>query len=165
MLPDTHDIRFRSEPAPVARQAVDLTSGERSSGFRFTRQRRVVFDAIQRSDDHPTAADLYARVQPLLPSISLATVYNCLDTLSAHGLIRQVNLDRAASRYCLNDRPHGHFHCDGCGKILDIEVPAPKALRATFQLPEQVLLARQEINLRGLCPACAAKAQSAPIFS
>jgi len=134
--------------------------GPRKSPLRLTRQRRVVFDAIRLSDDHPTASELFHRVQRRLPSISLATVYNCLDTLSAHGWIRQVNVDRAATRYCLNDRPHGHFHCDCCGKIIDIEAPGQDALRTTFQLPRAVLLSEQEINLRGLCPECATRSDS-----
>jgi len=138
---------------PYQIQAAPATSGSREP-FRFTQQRRVVFEAIENSDDHPTAADLYSRVQEALPSISLATVYNCLETLSTHGLVRQVNMDRAATRYCLNDRPHAHFHCDGCGRILDVSLPSSKDIQTTFQLPPECVLVQQEITLRGLCPDC-----------
>ena len=87
-------------PAPVGASATDL---------RFTRQRRVVYDALLGATDHPSAADVFLRAKSALPSISLATVYNCLETLAEHGLVRQVNLDRGASRFCANTRHHGHF--------------------------------------------------------
>jgi len=145
--------RTASKPAYTV-QAHPATSGGREP-FRFTQQRRVVYDAIEKSDDHPTASELYTRVQEALPTISLATVYNCLETLTTHGLVRQVSMDRAASRYCLNDRPHAHFHCDQCGKILDVSLPAAESLHQTFQLPAQCVLVQQEITLRGLCPECA----------
>ena len=34
-----------------------------------------------------------------MPTISLATVYNCLETLTQVGLVQQVNLDRGPSRF------------------------------------------------------------------
>ena len=34
-----------------------------------------------------------------MPEISMATVYNCLDALVKCGLVRQVNLDRGATRF------------------------------------------------------------------
>ncbi|HCR30287.1 MAG TPA: transcriptional repressor, partial [Opitutae bacterium] len=50
------------------------------AGLRSTRQREVVYDAILSKRDHPTADEIFARVKSAMPSISLATVYNCLDT-------------------------------------------------------------------------------------
>jgi len=154
------DIEF---PLPPPMSTHPKTFPQRPSeksqdpGFRFTPQRRVVLDAIACADDHPTAADLYTRVQKNMPHISLATVYNCLETLSVNGYVRQVNVDRAATRYCLNDHPHAHFSCDGCGAILDVELPDRKRLHATFSLPPTCVVVQEEISLRGLCPDCAQK--------
>src|ERR1700735_1080395 len=77
-------------------------------GFRFTAQRREVYDALLKRY-HPTAVDVFLRVQNKLSGISLATVYNCLETLTAFGLVRAVNHDRQPSRYCANLEPHAHF--------------------------------------------------------
>ncbi len=73
-------------------------------GFRFTAQRREVYDALLLKRDHPTAVDVFLRVQKKLPGISLATVYNCLETLAECGLVRAVNHDRQPSRYCAESR-------------------------------------------------------------
>ena len=60
------------------------------NGFRFTAQRREVFDAVVNRRDHPTAVDVFMQAKEKLPTISLATVYNCLETLAECGLVKHV---------------------------------------------------------------------------
>ena len=55
---------------------------------RMTPQRQVVYEILMSSRDHPTATEVFIRVQERMPSISLATVYNCLDTLAAAGIVK-----------------------------------------------------------------------------
>ena len=54
----------------------------------------------------------------------MATVYNCLDALVQCGLVRQVTLERGATRFCPNMQEHCHFYCDACESVFDIELPA-----------------------------------------
>jgi Fur family peroxide stress response transcriptional regulator len=58
------------------------------SGLRATKQREQIFFGPLDKRDHPTADEIYARARNEMPSISLATVYNCLETLTESGLIR-----------------------------------------------------------------------------
>lgn len=129
------------------------------SGIRCTQQRRVVYEALMERHDHPTAQDIFLQVKAKEPSISLATVYNCLETLTNTGLIRHVNLDRAPSRFCQNPDPHGHFFCDTCGSVTD--VPLKRELDSLWDLPEGTVVTQAEVNLRGYCSDCAMK--SAPL--
>lgn len=128
--------------------------------FRLTKQRKEVFEVLQEQRDHPTATEVFLRVKERVPGISLATVYNCLETLTQSGLVRQVNLDRAPSRYCPNLHEHGHFHCETCGEITDIELreAGPGTL---LQLPRGATINRLEIAVRGECPKCAAARRGA----
>ena len=64
------------------------------SGLRLTKQRQEVYQVLLEQRDHPTANEVYQRVRKKLPSISLATVYNCLEALVNHGLVNQVNEER-----------------------------------------------------------------------
>lgn len=125
------------------------------SGIRLTPQRRYVYEALMEKRDHPTALEVFMRAKERMPSISLATVYNCLDALTESGLIRQVNCDRASSRYCPNLVPHGHFFCKECAAVFD--VPLKPSLEETWEVPAGTLVSLAEITLRGLCPACAKK--------
>ena len=92
----------------------------REKGLRPTKQRNCVFRVINEKQDHPTADDIFVRVRRRLPTISFATVYNCLETLVGCGLVRQVNIDREPARYCSNLNPHAHFKCIKTGKIFDL---------------------------------------------
>ena len=93
------------------------------SGLRNTPQREVVYSALLTRRDHPTADEVYARVRSDLPSISLATVYNCLETLVQCDLVRAVNFERGPTRYCPNLAPHAHFHDEATGATFDIDLP------------------------------------------
>ncbi len=126
-----------------------------NSGFRFTPQRQHVYDILLTKRDHPTAEEVFIRAKKGMSDISIATVYNCLDALVKCDLVKQVNLDRAATRYCPNMKEHSHFYCDECGDIHDIELPA--AAQANLNLPRGFRVKHYEVSLRGLCRHCAAK--------
>jgi Fur family transcriptional regulator, peroxide stress response regulator len=124
------------------------------NGLRMTRQRQLVFDVLMESRDHPTADEVYRRVRSRMPSISLATVYNCLEKLVDCSLIRQVNRDRESSRYCGNLQEHGHFYCEVCGVILDIDLPTPTLHQLAPSREAGFRVDSFEINFRGICPKC-----------
>ena len=92
------------------------------SGLRLTKQRQEVYQVLLEQRDHPTANEVYQRVRKKLPSISLATVYNCLEALVNHGLVNQVNFERSSSRFCPNLVEHGHFQDTRTGRIYDITI-------------------------------------------
>jgi Fur family peroxide stress response transcriptional regulator len=129
-----------------------LSQRLRSSGFRFTPQRQHVYDVLLQKRDHPTAEEIFIRAKGGMPDISMATVYNCLDTLVQSGLARQVTVDRGATRFCPNMREHCHFYCDVCAQVFDIgltgEAPAGIALPRGFKA------ARFEIAIHGTCAGC-----------
>lgn len=127
--------------------------------LRMTPQRREVLEVLRSSCDHPTAIEVFMRAKERMPGISLATVYNCLETLTEHQLIRQVNLERSSSRYCANMHEHVHFHCESCGLVIDappIDVIQAKQL---WRLPDGVSVTGLDVAIRGKCPDCTTKAQ------
>lgn len=127
-----------------------------TSGLRFTPQRRQVYSILLEKRDHPTANEVFLRAKQVLPDISMATVYNCLDALVQCGLVRQVNLDRAATRYCPNMEEHCHFYCDACGGIFDVDYNPDMAL-AELPLPTGFTVTHFEMVIRGVCASCAAQ--------
>ena len=129
--------------------------GERlaTSGFRFTSQRRCVYEVLRHTCDHPTAEDVFTRAKRSLPEISQATVYNCLDALVACGLARKVQLERGAARFCPNMEEHCHYYCDECGAVFDVAwsdstiIPRPKGFN----------IDHCELAVHGACAHCAEK--------
>jgi len=126
-------------------------------GLRMTEQRRSVYDALMDERNHPTAVEVFMRARGRMPSISLATVYNCLETLSSCGLVKTVNLERGPARYCPNIQEHAHFYCDHCGTVLDLPLRARRHPEDVWELPDQLSISHHEVAFRGACPKCAAQ--------
>lgn len=129
-------------PGPLAQRLAD-------SGLRSTPQREVVYDVLLKKRDHPTADEVFARVRPNLPGISLATVYNCLETLVQCDLVRAVNFERGPTRYCPNLRPHAHFHDEATGATHDIDLPPAVLAKVKSVLPAGYEAEAIEITFRG----------------
>lgn len=119
------------------------------SGLRSTPQREVVYTVLLKKRDHPTADEVYARVKSELPTISLATVYNCLETLVQCDLVRAVNFEREPTRYCPNLRPHAHFHDERTGRTHDIDLPPTVLTELNRILPQGFDAKSIEITFRG----------------
>lgn len=122
---------------------------EELDGLRMTKQRKEIYRILLEHRDHPTANEVFMRAKEHLPSISLATVYNCLEALVQHRIIRQVNFERESSRYCPNLREHVHFHDAESGTIHDIDFKPGYQLADILNLPEGMKVEDFEITLRG----------------
>ena len=120
------------------------------SGLRLTRQRQEVHQVLLDKRDHPTASEIYQRVRMRMPSISLATVYNCLDALVAHRLVNQVNFEREPSRFCPNLVEHGHFQDTKTGQIYDVTLKEGVKFEDLLNLPPGVTIDEVEISLKGI---------------
>jgi Fe2+ or Zn2+ uptake regulation protein len=124
------------------------------SGHRLTPQRREVYNVLLDQRDHPTATEVFLRAKQRIPGISLATVYNCLETLVDCGLAKQVNVEREATRFCPNLSEHGHFLCESCGTVSDLPVVKDANISQFLKVPTRATITHSEITLRGVCPAC-----------
>ncbi len=119
------------------------------SGQRSTKQREHIFALLLEKRDHPTADEIYVRAKSDMPSISLATVYNCLDALTESRLIRQVNFEREPTRYCPNLKQHAHFHCHDSGEVIDIDLSETTMDQLLKALPEGFSVSHIEITYNG----------------
>ena len=121
-------------------------------GLRPTRQREHVYGVILEKRDHPTADEVFARAKENMPTISLATVYNCLETLVQSGLVRSVNFDRAPTRFCPNLKDHAHFHCSESGRIYDVHLPTTVIKTLGHLLPSGFRIRNFELSFTGEAP-------------
>lgn len=118
----------------AAKKALDVALARK--GLRSTRQREQIFAILLQWRDHPSADEVYARARRNNSSISLATVYNCLETLVKSGLVRAVNYERTPTRYCPNLSEHAHFQDRDSGRVFDIDLPPHLLAELRSYLPE-----------------------------
>jgi len=136
-------------------KSTDTASAEVFGGLRMTKQRQVVYDVVvDGARDHPTASEVFVRSKERMPSISLATVYNCLESLTQAGAIKQVNVDREASRFCPNLQPHAHFFCSQCKEVFDVDLKPTADPSAPWQLLDGSRIEEIDVAMKGVCPKC-----------
>lgn len=94
------------------------------SGLKATHQRIVIFEALQQlHGQHPAAEDVFNRLKPENPSISLGTVYKALDNFVEAGLVRRVLSEEGSRRYDANCEAHSHLYCSDTNEIIDYHDP------------------------------------------
>lgn len=126
----------------------------RDKGLRVTQQRLAVLEFLLATPRHPTAEEVEAGVNRLVPTTSRASVYNVLHSLKESGLVDELVLDDAVCRYDANLDRHHHFICRACGAVEDVSWQtfreAPHA-----RLAEGHVVEDYTVTLRGICPRCA----------
>ncbi len=117
----------------------------------MTKQRQLVLSAVQQSEKHLSADEVYGLVKQQLPSIVLATVYNNLNALTDQNLIRRVNIHGQPAYYDKNIAPHDHIVCDCCGDIKDISLAE---LLPLLKERSGMPITTYELNLHYICDKC-----------
>ncbi len=132
----------------------ELTNALKKRRYRLTPQRLELVRLIAASEDHPSAAQLYARIHAHFPTMSQATVYKTLALLKEIGQVLEINL-RDDSHYDGNrPDPHAHLICTNCNKIVDGEVDIDTASIRKLEKASGYQIARPEMTFYGLCPEC-----------
>jgi Fur family peroxide stress response transcriptional regulator len=125
-------------------------------GKRVTAQRAAVCEALLSHGGHPTAGEIWQRVQALQPSISQATVYNTLAALGELQLIRALDIvgeDHTHYDICVD--PHVNVVCTRCGRIADVHTDTLEALLGLVAARTGYQLVPQDgVIVYGLCPEC-----------
>jgi len=125
--------------------------------YRTTPQREAILAVVREAADHPSAREIYERVQVRRPGIGVATVYRTLDLLAAHGRVLALQLgDDPIARYDGNVADHDHVLCEGCGAVADVTVPLPAQVAAAVESATGFRVRTQEVQFLGRCPACRA---------
>jgi Fur family ferric uptake transcriptional regulator len=125
--------------------------GERAS--RDTSQRRAIREALERANRPITSTEILEAARAAVPGIGVATVYRAVKALQGEGVLHQVELPGAVTRYELAGKDHHHhFHCRTCQRVFEVEA-CPGEL--THLAPPGFTLEAHEVILYGRCPACA----------
>ena len=90
--------------------------------------------------------------------MSFATVYNNLEALKERGRVLHLKFDSERMRYDPNTSEHHHMICDGCKKIIDVNVDFD--LRIPEDLKHDFEISRNHIMFHGTCADCRQRGES-----
>jgi Fur family transcriptional regulator, ferric uptake regulator len=92
----------------------------RQHGGRATPARRLLLQALFRSQEHRSAEELAAEVHAHAPDVHLSTVYRNLEELERLGVIDGTRLGDRSVTYHLASAAHGHLVCEKCGSMTEV---------------------------------------------
>jgi Fur family ferric uptake transcriptional regulator len=124
-------------------------------GYRLTPQRMLVLAAVENSDGHISAEEIYAQVVAKYPHVNISTVYRTLDLLKRLGLVTETDLGGGRVRY--HPAAKGHHHhliCERCGMIIDLEESLLSPLKETLLREYQFNADLRHLGIFGLCRKC-----------
>ncbi len=104
------------------KQPGDMVSKLSKQGYRLTPQRMMILAAIENSDDHISAEEIYAQIAAKYPYVNISTVYRTLELLKGLGLVAETDLGEGRVRYHPADKGHHHhLVCQECGAVIDLD--------------------------------------------
>jgi Fur family iron response transcriptional regulator len=98
----------------------DVEQKLRAKGVKPTRQRIEIGMLLFAAPCHLSAEKIITELKVRGSRVSKATVYNTLNLLTSHGLIREVSVDPERQFYDSTNEPHHHFYNVDTCELIDI---------------------------------------------
>lgn len=144
-------------------QLKEASARLRARGYRLTPQRIAVLKVLLSERGHPTAEEVYRKVQQDLPTTSLATIYKTLALLADLGEVLEVDLGDGCSRYdAWQTRPHPHLVCVACERIMDLDEMPLEAPRDEVARRTGYRILAHRLDFFGVCPQCQQEGKQGP---
>lgn len=135
----------------------NITSLLRDQGFKVTPQRLAIYQALASTKSHPSAEMIFNELQPVYPTMSLATVYKTIEILRELGLVQILNAGEDSFRYDARTDSHPHIRCTSCGRVDDLEDVDASQFTGQIALKTPYHITGQQFYFYGVCPDCQKK--------
>lgn len=123
--------------------------------MRYSIQKENIKNGLEKHCIHPTAEELYVKLRPDMPNLSLATVYRNLNKLADKGEIKRIEGLSGQVHFDHNNSEHFHVICVKCGKVADLFIESlTEQLSSTLKTECGYELLNYDIIVKGLCSEC-----------
>jgi Fur family ferric uptake transcriptional regulator len=140
-----------------------MKSGERESvfsalrakGFRMTPQRMMVLEAVEASDDHISAEEIFKQAHAKYPYLNISTVYRTLELLKTQGLVAESDLGGGRLVYHpVGKAHHHHLVCRRCGSVQDVDESVFDRLSVELKQKYGFNAELEHMAIFGTCKKC-----------
>ena len=133
----------------------DIVNRLSEQGYRLTPQRMMVLAAIENSETHISAEEIYAQVVAKYPHVNISTVYRTMELLKRLGLVTETDLGGGRVRYHpVHKGHHHHLVCQECGRIIDLDEPVLYSLKDTLRREYDFEADLKHMAIFGRCAKC-----------
>ena len=136
-------------------QPRDIAGELSKQGYRMTPQRMMILSAIESSEDHISAEEIYAQIIAKYPNVNISTVYRTLELLERLGLVTKTDLGEGRVRYHPAEKGHHHhLICRECGAIIDLDESLLTSLKSTLLREYKFSADLRHLAILGRCVNC-----------
>lgn len=126
----------------------------RGAGLRVTQPRLAVLDVVA-ATPHIRADLVTELVRARLGAVSVQAVYDALNTLSDHAILRKIEPAGSAMRFEIHSEDnHHHLICRRCGDIVDAACSVGSIPCALPDDPHGFVVEEAEVTYWGVCRSC-----------
>lgn len=137
-------------------QARDMVAELKDQGFRLTPQRMMIVSAIENSDHHISADEIYAQITDNYPVVNISTVYRTLELLKRLNLVTETDLGEGRVRYHPSAKGHHHhLVCQKCGVMTDLDGSLLASLENALLKEYSFRADLRHLAILGRCQECA----------
>ncbi len=124
-------------------------------GYRLTPQRIMILLAIENSDDHISAEEIYAQIIAKYPNVNISTVYRTLELLKRLDLVTETNLGEGRVRYHPTEKGHHHhLVCRECGATVALDESLLARLESALLQEYKFIADLRHLAIWGRCASC-----------
>ena len=136
-------------------QPEDIVSKLSELGYRLTPQRIMILSAIENSDNHISAEEIYAQVVAKYPNVNISTVYRTLELLKRLGLVTETDMGEGRVRYHpVGKGHHHHLVCQECGAIIALDESLLSSLKSALLREYKFSADLRHLAILGRCVKC-----------
>ncbi len=123
----------------------------KKKGIQLSHQRLKILEYLINHLNHPTAQEIYCSLIKEMPTLSKTTIYNTLDLLEEHQIIKKISIENQEAHYDFIYQDHGHFKCNVCQKIFDFKISVDAQ---PIQELQGFSITKQSVYFQGTCISC-----------
>ncbi len=135
-------------------QPANIISKLNKLGYRLTPQRVMILSAIENSDDHISAEEIFTQVVAKYPYVNISTVYRTLELLKQLGLVSETDLGGRARYHPADKGHHHHLVCEECGAIIELDESVLSSLRNALLREHKFVANLKHLAISGRCVNC-----------
>lgn len=147
-----------AQDSPENSSAEQLIEALRTKGFRITKIRQSMIEALVAARQPISAPQLLEQVAQQHPSVNKTTIYRELDFLADNKILSEIDILDGMKRYEILHPDHHHHHlvCTSCKDIQCVEVPHHDlhALEGSIQKTHNFTVQSHVLEFFGLCAKC-----------
>jgi Fur family peroxide stress response transcriptional regulator len=131
---------------------MNLVIALQNCNLKVTPQRLEIVNILYKYG-HLNVDTLYKLLQVKFPTLSLATIYKNINTMTNKMFISEVKIPNKKNVYELTKEEHSHILCTKCDDIIDIKINTQN-IYTQAKIKSKYILNSNSIILSGLCPNC-----------